>query len=75
MSTAWSSIEAGQTPPRAILSFYSPTDITAEGKRTVKNLSGRWLGLTILKTMARMAASDMTKALAVYPRRNLSASS
>lgn len=36
MSTAWSSIEAGRNPPRAILSFYSPTDITAEGKRTVE---------------------------------------
>ena len=35
MSTAWSSIEAGLTPPRAILSFYSPTDIAAEGKQTV----------------------------------------
>ena len=62
MSTAWSSIEAGRTPPRAILSFYSPTDITAQGKRTVEIFSGRWLGLTILQTMASMAASDMTKA-------------
>lgn len=39
MSTAWSSIEAGQSPPRAILSFYSPTDITAEGKQMVTNNS------------------------------------
>ena len=62
MSTAWSSREAGQTPPRAILSFYSPTDIAAEGKWTVKKLSGRWLGLTILQIMARKAASDMPKA-------------
>ena len=62
MSTAWSSLEAGQTPPRAILSFYSPTDITAEGKRTVKELSGRWLELTILQIMASKAASDMPKA-------------
>ena len=45
MSTAWSSIEAGQTPPRAILSFYSPTDIAAEGKRTVKNSLDDGLGL------------------------------
>lgn len=45
MSTAWSSIEAGQTPPRAILSFYSPTDITAEGKRTVKRSLADGLGL------------------------------
>ena len=41
MSTAWSSIEAGQTPPRAILSFYSPTDIAAEGKRTVRKTPWR----------------------------------
>ena len=36
MSAVWSSIEAGQTPPCAILSFYSPTDITAKGKRTIE---------------------------------------
>ena len=64
MSTAWSSIEAGQTPPRAILSFYSPTDITAEGKRTIpqKFPPGQWLGLMMLQIMARMAVSEMPKA-------------
>ena len=55
-------MEAGQTPPRAILSFYSPTDITAEDRRTVKELSGRWLELTILQITASMAASEMPKA-------------
>ena len=32
LSTVWSSIDVGRTPPCAILSFYSPTDITAKGK-------------------------------------------
>lgn len=62
MSTAWSSIEVGQTPPCAILSFYSPTDITAKGKRTVENFSVRRFGLTTSQIMVSMVGSDIPKA-------------
>ena len=62
MSTAWSSIEAGQTPPRAILSFYSPTDIAAEGKRTVYKTLWTTAWAYDIQIMASMAASDMPKA-------------
>ena len=32
MTTAWTTKEAGIEPPRAILSFYSPTDFESGGK-------------------------------------------
>lgn len=34
MSLAWTAVEAGIPPPRAVLSFYAPTDFESGGKST-----------------------------------------
>ena len=69
MSTAWTTKEAGLEPPKAILSFYGPTDFESGGESLARALLFEW-AYTPNETLT-LAELDVRRA-EMYPERQLS---
>lgn len=66
MSTAWTTKEAGLEPPKAILSFYGPTDLESGGESLARALEFR---MGVYSKQLTLAELDVRRA-EMYPERH-----